>query len=67
MFTLDAKDVVLNQSFANKKDAITFLANRLIEAGIVKDKYDECMLEREAQNAPIREWNCNPAWYNRSA
>ena len=51
MFTLDAKDVVLNQSFANKKEAITFLANRLIEAGVVKDKYDECMLEREAQNA----------------
>lgn len=51
MFTLTVQDVLLNQHFATKQDAITYLADCLIKAGVVNAGYGASMLEREAQNA----------------
>ncbi|MDA0118590.1 fused PTS fructose transporter subunit IIA/HPr protein [Vibrio sp. T11.5] len=51
MLKLTTKDISLQQSFSDKKSAITFLAEALASKGLVENSYVEGMLNRENQNS----------------
>lgn len=51
MLKLTTKDISLQQSFSDKKSAITFLAEALTSKGLVENGYVEGMLNRENQNS----------------
>ncbi|EGU47798.1 bifunctional fructose-specific PTS IIA/HPr protein [Vibrio ichthyoenteri ATCC 700023] len=51
MLKLSTQDVSLNQVYADKHAAITFLAQQLTDKGFVEQGYHHGMANREAQNA----------------
>ncbi|PMJ89790.1 fused PTS fructose transporter subunit IIA/HPr protein [Vibrio sp. 10N.261.55.A7] len=51
MLTLTTNDITLNQSFADKTEAIKSIATDLAHKGFVKSGYEAGMLTRESQNS----------------
>ncbi|MGF1694642.1 fused PTS fructose transporter subunit IIA/HPr protein [Vibrio lamellibrachiae] len=51
MLTLTTNDIILNQSFSDKIEAIKSIASDLSSKGYVKGGYVEGMLDRESQNS----------------